>query len=402
MCNVLIVDDDPIVRMAHERMLQDDYSVSSLSNGQEALDYFKKHSPDVVLLDVGLPDIDGFDVCRQLQNQGVLESTSVIFVSASTDLDSRIKAFDSGGDDFIGKPMQPEELLSKVNVLHERKRSQSQIHSQLFQAQQTVMTALSTSSEIGRVMQFVENSFSLNNIETLVNAAVDVLQFFNLSAVFAIEYQNETHYFTTSGNIKPIEQELIELLKNKGRFYDFNSRTQVNFSHVSLLVKNMPSQEDERYGRIKDLLPALLGCLNARVGEIDNQQNILSQTQTLIHSFDVIQYTMKSLTNSLGNNQKDASERLHKMVYELQVFIQKLGLEEDQEERVIKYVDDAVEESLRLLDSGDVIFKSFESILTSLEDTIRKQNEMVNRTILDRNDDLPRQDVADNSGIDLF
>ncbi len=65
------------------------------------------------------------------------------------------------------------------------------------------------------------------------------------------------------------------------------------------------------------------------------------------------------------------------MVYELNVFFQGLGLDDDQEERVIHYVDQAVEESLTLLDAGDTIFHSFEQILASLKQTVEKQNQVI-------------------------
>lgn len=399
---VLVVDDDPMIRMAHERMLSDNFEVSSIDSGRGVFEVFEERQPDVILLDVNLPDLSGFDVCKRLDEQGLLKHTAVIFVSGHTDLETRITAFNSGGDDFIGKPLDPVELLSKMEVLNSRKRKAAQISSDLKEAQQAVMTVLSTSSELGRVMQFVEHSFSLHSIEKLVTSAFELLDSMGLKSACLTEVNGEKQFLSSEGVIKPIEQELLELLRSKGRFYDFNARTQTNYSHVSLLIKNMPLGEPEKYGRIKDLIPAVMGCLNSRLTQIESQQSLIKQAHDLVYSFDVIQATMRSLTSSLGSNQQKASDRLHKMVYELQVFIQKLGLEEDQEDRVIRYVDEAVEESLKLLDAGDTIFSSFEQILLSLQETIQNQNKVVERISAEQESSDNQHDVADGDDIELF
>ncbi len=377
MCKILVVDDDPMVRMAHQSMLTDNFDVASIGSGTEVFDYFKEQNADVVLLDVGLPDMDGFEVCRRLDQQGRLAQTSVIFVSGSTDLDTRIKAFSSGGDDFIAKPLNPVELMSKVGVLKKRKEYNQSIQKKLETAQRSASKAITTSSKLGRVMDFVAQSFSLHTLECLVDATFDLLTSLNLNAILLTEINGRYDYFSYEGQIKPIERELVDLLKTKGPSYEFNQRIQLNYPHVSILIKNMPDDSDENYNSIKELLPAIGSCISSRLSEIDAQENILLQTQDLIYSFDVIQATMKTLTASLGNNQQKASKRLHKMVYELNVFIQRLGLDDDQEERVIHYVDQAVEESLTLLDAGDTIFHSFEQILASLKQTVEKQNQVI-------------------------
>jgi DNA-binding response OmpR family regulator len=376
---VLVVDDEPIVRKMHESMLSENFQVVSLASGKEALDYLNRNTADVVLLDLGLPDLDGFSVCQCLKQEGRLDTTSVIFVSANSDLETRIQAFNSGGDDFIAKPLNRDDLLAKIQLLRHRKQKQKLIEKQLSQANQAARKAIVTSNELERVMQFIEQSFTISSHGDLIDGLFHLLRILNLSAVLVTDINGKAEFFSSEGEIKPIEKELLELLKSKGSIYDFNQRTQINYPHISVLFKNMPIADSDHYQRLKELLPAIGGCLNSRLAEIEHQQNIISQAQDLIYSFNVIQVTMQTLTHSLGNNQQKAADRLHKMVYELQVFIQRLGLEDDQEERVIKYVDDAVEESLSLLDAGKTIFRSFQEILTSLKDTLEEQNKMIAR-----------------------
>ncbi len=373
MKSILVVDDEPMILMAHKRMLEDQFYVSTLDSGAKVCAFVQKHKPDLVLLDLALPDFDGFKVCKQLETSALLNDTAVIIVSGNSDLSTRIKAFDCGADDFIKKPLDPEELLSKLNVISERRKEQQDTQKELSETRKAMMAIMSNSSELGRAMNFIERSYELHTVKGLINEVQMLFSSYDLQTTIAVSINGQKSYFSSLGKVKPIESELLDLLAGEGRFYDFKQRSQVNYPHISVLIKNMPVDNQDFYGRIKDLLPAIMGCLNARLGEIEALEQVQQQNSDLIYSFDIIQATLKTLTSSLGNNQDQASKRLHQMVYELQVFIQRLGLEEDQEERVIAYVDSAVEESLELLDAGEHIFISFEQILVNLQKTIERQ-----------------------------
>lgn len=115
---VLVVDDDPAMRRTLSINLRArDYEVETAGDGRSALQVVDERMPDVVLLDLGLPDLDGIAVLTQLRS---FTQVPVIVVSARTESDDKVEALDLGADDFITKPFSLEELLARVRATSRR------------------------------------------------------------------------------------------------------------------------------------------------------------------------------------------------------------------------------------------------------------------------------------------
>ncbi|MEY2857239.1 MAG: hypothetical protein RLZZ74_1551 [Cyanobacteriota bacterium] len=114
--NILIVDDTPDnLRLLSKTLTKEGYQVRCAINGSIALLTIKTKIPDLILLDVNMPDIDGFEVCQQLKMSELTKDIPIIFISASGHINDKVKAFESGGIDYINKPFQIPELLSRVS-----------------------------------------------------------------------------------------------------------------------------------------------------------------------------------------------------------------------------------------------------------------------------------------------
>lgn len=115
---VLVVDDDPAMRRTLSINLRArDYEVETAGDGRSALQIVDERVPDVVLLDLGLPDLDGIAVLTQLRS---FSQVPVIVVSARTESDDKVEALDLGADDFVTKPFSIEELLARVRATSRR------------------------------------------------------------------------------------------------------------------------------------------------------------------------------------------------------------------------------------------------------------------------------------------
>jgi two-component system OmpR family response regulator len=116
--HVLIVDDEKRIREVVEYALQKDgYRVSSVADGQEALLAVERDRPDLVVLDVMLPGLDGLSVCRKIR---ALHQTPILFLSARADEVDRIVGLELGGDDYLVKPFSPRELVARVRAVLRR------------------------------------------------------------------------------------------------------------------------------------------------------------------------------------------------------------------------------------------------------------------------------------------
>jgi two-component system alkaline phosphatase synthesis response regulator PhoP len=118
---ILIADDEPdILEILNFNLLAEGYHVIKAINGNEAVDLAKIHKPDLIILDVMMPGKTGFEVCKILRSRNEFENTIIIFLTALNDDSTEIKGLETGGDDYITKPISPKVLISRVNALFRR------------------------------------------------------------------------------------------------------------------------------------------------------------------------------------------------------------------------------------------------------------------------------------------
>lgn len=126
---ILIVDDvSENIKIAINILKQDDYNFSFATNGEQALEILKTKRFDLVLLDIMMPGIDGFKVCKMIKNTSQIKDTPVIFVTAKIDIDSVENAFNIGAVDYVTKPFHPVELKARVKTHLELYRAKRQLH----------------------------------------------------------------------------------------------------------------------------------------------------------------------------------------------------------------------------------------------------------------------------------
>lgn len=116
--SILIVDDEARnIKLIKGMVMSELYDIATASGGQEALDYLKSHQPDLILLDVMMPDIDGFEVCRHLKQDEATQGIPILMVTALMEREHRVKAMEAGADDFLSKPVDRTELLVRIKSL---------------------------------------------------------------------------------------------------------------------------------------------------------------------------------------------------------------------------------------------------------------------------------------------
>ncbi len=118
---ILIADDEPdILEIISFNLQSEGYEVFTAKNGEQAIEQAKKHMPDLIILDVMMPRKNGFEVCNILRLQPAFKDTIIIFLTALNDESTEIKGLETGGDDYITKPISPKVLISRINALFRR------------------------------------------------------------------------------------------------------------------------------------------------------------------------------------------------------------------------------------------------------------------------------------------
>ncbi|AFD07126.1 response regulator with CheY-like receiver domain and winged-helix DNA-binding domain [Solitalea canadensis DSM 3403] len=118
---ILIVDDEPdILELIEYNLKKEGYQVFLANNGQEAVTIAKKVMPDLIILDIMMPKMDGIEACRLMRSMPEFKNTFMVFLTARSEEYSEIAGFNVGADDYIAKPIKPRALISRINAILRR------------------------------------------------------------------------------------------------------------------------------------------------------------------------------------------------------------------------------------------------------------------------------------------
>lgn len=124
---ILVVDDEvDIVEFICYNLEKEGYTVQSANSGQEAVDKAKSFQPNLIIMDVMMPQMDGIEACRKIRENEELNKAFIMFLTARSEEYSEIAGFDAGGDDYVTKPIKPRALLSRVHAIMKRQNAHNE------------------------------------------------------------------------------------------------------------------------------------------------------------------------------------------------------------------------------------------------------------------------------------
>ena len=190
---ILVVDDEArMVRFIQLNLEHDGYQVISAYNGREALDQVRSQLPNLVLLDVMMPDLDGFEVLKRIRDQS---SVPVIMLTAKGEEDDRVHGLELGADDYITKPFSPRELVSRVRAVLRRTETESNIASGIIEVDDRLKLDFNR-REIwinDQIVQLRPTEYRLL-YHLVQNAGWVITHEQLLTKVWGYEYRDEPHY----------------------------------------------------------------------------------------------------------------------------------------------------------------------------------------------------------------
>jgi len=159
---VLVVDDDQdILELLHYNLSKEGFIVKTANDGKKAIQVAKEFLPNLILLDVMMPQQDGVETCRQLREFKVFDNTYIIFLTARSEEYTEIAAFDVGADDYITKPIKPRALIARISALF-RRGSKTQINEDTIMVDDIVINRASyTVTKAGEEVSLAKKEFDL-------------------------------------------------------------------------------------------------------------------------------------------------------------------------------------------------------------------------------------------------
>ncbi len=159
---VLVVDDEPdIVEILKYNLQKEGYDVATAEDGVKAVKTAAKFQPDVILLDIMMPNQDGVETCLQIRQIPELKNTFIIFLTARMEEYSEVAAFDVGADDYITKPIKPRALMSRISALFRRESKKEQEQTQVKIKDLTIDRGSYTIDKSGKTITLPKKEFEL-------------------------------------------------------------------------------------------------------------------------------------------------------------------------------------------------------------------------------------------------
>ncbi len=372
--DILAIDDDKFIHKMIARALDSDaISIRFAENGEAGIEMANETLPDIILLDVEMPGINGYETCERLRNCQATSEVPIVFLSSRSSLRERMQGYEAGGDDYLVKPFEKENLNARVNILIKYQKERLRLKEQYQFAQKTAVEAMTGTSELGLAMQFLEKSITFDSVEDLIQGLFDATNRLELDCCAMVQTKQGFIWFTSKDVISPIEKDLLEMSDREQRFLDFGQRTIVNYPLISLLVRKMPLDNSERYGRIKDLLPILLSAVNVKLGALETKFSLNQQSQQMLHSFKSIRANLYFMGKTIVKSREEGKGIFSALVQELHVDLLGMGLEQDQEDYLIDRIDTVLDEVMEKLDAGAEISSVLNYILINLRNLVEKQ-----------------------------
>ena len=298
---VLSIDDNHQNLSLIQQALEDSFDIIS-SPGEESIEELVHDcEPDIVLLDIMLSQSNGYDICKSIRAMKGIKKTVIIFISSLHSLDDKIKAYEAGGNDYICKPVNIEELLFKLESYQSLLQEQQALEIQMEEASLAAFASMQQSSDLGILFDFFSKSMSIKHLDALYKATESVFNKFQLNCAIEFRTINTIKQYAPQ-KLNKLETEILDLGKQARRIVPFGKNVLFNSKQCSLLVKNLPTDEQTR-GRLQDHLAIFLDIIDSRIIAIEQEQN-REKDQTQV---------VNQIRSNIDNNRSQVSGSLFEL-----------------------------------------------------------------------------------------
>ncbi len=365
---ILVVDDEAMNRTIMTELLGNDFEIKCAEDSLACIDIISTWLPDLILMDVKMPGINGLDTCRQVKTQPETEFIPIIFVSALSTAEERMAGYEAGGDDYIVKPYNDKEFLKKIYLSLENSKKLKEAQKNFQESMKTAMTAMNNTAEIGGILHFYKDSFAIETDKGVIESLFSVLSVYGLNAIVGVFKDEGPIFESNAGVVRSIEISVIEQIrKREGSIFNFGHRSAYSYSNITILVSNMPVDDEEKYGRFKDHIAMLAEGSNARIISliVENEkrknendlQNLLSATGEALQAFDEQQC----------ENHGEIEKIMGLLSADVEASFFSLGLTDQQERSLMTIIHESEKRAKNLFEKDQSLHQNLETIMASLK-----------------------------------
>ncbi len=338
--SIAVVEDNPPQRMILQRLLENDYAVSLFASGEEFLACDQLFA--AVLLDIEMEGLSGYDTCRRFREKSTEKDIPVIFVSAHDTAPERVAAYEAGGDDFLTKPIAVHELRHKLSGSIEHRQRLKDLAQQSTTAQQVAFAAMTSMGDLGVVIEFLRKSALANSHSAIAARLIAAMNAWGLRGAVQVRGANEQISLTADGPMSPMQTSVLETMRGMGRIFELGSRAVVNYEHVSLLVENLPIDDPDKVGRLRDHLTILGEAADMRIIALEAITERDLQKVGIEAALAELKTVVQRVSATAARGRSESQNHLLESLEHLSRTVNTLGLTEIQ----VSYLDDLVRDAI--------------------------------------------------------
>lgn len=359
---VMAVDDDPVIHQLLEFSLAGEFDLHCFFSAEEALMQFDVLLPDLLVLDIGLPGMDGYAACAEFLAQ---YSVPVIFLSAHDTLEERLRAFDAGACDFMVKPVAPELVLRKCLIAVSQLQKERQLQNRNAELQASALAFLCDVAQSRALLDFVARGLKCLSLAELGQCILETTAAYSLNCLLRLRGDGKPLSFGIQGNASQLEMSVLDNLESSGRIFGFRDRLAINDDKLSLVVTNLPADPVQR-GRIQDNLMLLVEAASQIVEMLIVRAESARRAESIQHAQYQAHTAISGLRERYRNQQIDTRILLQELISAIEGAYFSLGLTDAQEFQVSTILRDRSEKILTLFEQGIEFDHAFSSVLASL------------------------------------
>jgi DNA-binding response OmpR family regulator len=356
------VDDDPMVLTVVRGIAEPIACVECFDSAEACQERLAAAPPDLLLLDISLPGMDGYSYCRQLKNDSVTMGIPVIFVSANDGIDDRLAGYDAGAEDFIVKPFNPHELLRKIRVAGRIRADKHKLIEQMAAAEQLTSLVLASMDESSIVLQFMSKLIGWETEAEIAAGLLELMQRYRLTGAVQTRVGPRAYTLSPEGANLPLEVSILNHVRTMERIFEFRNRAVYNFERVTVMVANMPLADGDQCGRIRDNLAIAAQGAEARLAALETAEARVRSQGSLMTALKSLQGTLVAFKDAQTANRRRGSALAFDIEQDLARSFVHLGMTTGQERFLEDMLRNRIAELMEIVDQGDEL----EGILSRL------------------------------------
>jgi len=346
MNTILIVDDEEDSRLIIDNILNMDYEILFASSGTEALNILNSNKVDLILLDIMMPDINGYEVCKKIRANESTYNLPIILISALSTLEDRLKGFNVGANNYISKPIIPDELKARVYIELENYKHSNETNPIANQVESKEGIYDYLLLLIDASNQYNQSLLKLESADKILEQLIHLIKKINCNGYISVDISKKNKNICTKKSNNSFIKLIIDKAKEHHKSMLYKDNIIINESMITALITDLPSHESIKQQLFESLklnfqnTALVLSKLfdskpvsspSPQVSSYNNHHEMIERVNSIL---SMIETQQKLMTDKNQNIIEDLIEQIHELYMHL-------GLTESQEQQLISLVEAA-------------------------------------------------------------